>query len=360
MSNFSINEKISDIKDVLQQLGNTSVNLLNENNELKKDKERLEQKIQKSEEQFTNLKNKKDNEIKNLENLWNTHIGNLEYKIKEMGETYGKPIAIAEENKKREEELDKKEETLNKKAQDLEKKDNALNRESKRIEKEKNDFEKERAYKDNKINTLNEDNKNLTEQLKAEQTKNKELSDSVEVKENEKKVLKDSNDKLKNANKELEEKIAEYKQTITEKDNEIINLKNSQETYTEGIKIEKSEDIGDSTLIVNAKNLIKNLHNIDELKKSVKTFAEYKNLLWLYNLILKNYPGIFDDDNFDENLDDKFKNIEKFRDAISFIKEECQENIKLYTDIITKCPDDSKRGEFWDKLESEIKNGSDM
>lgn len=154
----------------------------------------------------------------------------------------------------------------------------------------------------------------------------------------------------------MEEKIAEYKQTITEKDNEIINLKNSQETYTEGIKIEKSEDIGDSTLIVNAKNLIKNLHNIDELKKSVKTFAEYKNLLWLYNLILKNDPGIFDDD----NLDDKFKNIEKFRDAIYFIKEEGQEKIKLYTDIITKCPDDSKRGEFWNELRSEIENGSDM
>lgn len=102
MSNFSINEKIGDIKEILQQLGNTSVNLLNENNKLKKDKERLEQEIQKSEEQVTNLKNEKDNEKKDLENLWNTHIGNLENEIKKMGETYGKPIAIAEENKKKE------------------------------------------------------------------------------------------------------------------------------------------------------------------------------------------------------------------------------------------------------------------
>ena len=358
MSNFSINEKISDIKDILQQLGSTSVNLLNENNKLKKDKESLEQEIQKSEEQFTNLKNEKDNEIKGLKNLWNTHIGKLEYKIKEMGETYGKPIAIAEENQKRKEELDEKEKTLNKKAQDLEEKDNALNQNRKNFEKEKNDFEKERANKDKEISALYGDNKKLTEQLKNEEEKNKDLSDSVGVKEKEKKDLQDSNDKLKNANKELEEKIAEYKQTIVEKDNEIINLKNSQETYTEGIKIEKSEDIADSTLIENAKNLIKKLHNIDEsydnykLIEAVKTFAEYKNLLWIYNLILKNDPGIFDDD----NLDDKFKNIEKFRDAISFIKEESQENIKLYTDIITKYPDDSNRGEFWSKLE----NGSDM
>lgn len=352
MSNFDTREKIKDVKNIIQQLGNISSNLINENEHLKKDIEVLKSQVQEAKQNLEVSERNKAEEIykfnqnykiekEKFEILWKENINQLAKKISEVGEIYGKPIAIAEENIRKAEINAKIAEELSNREIDLNEKDKNFFVEKERLEKDRQAFLEEKGEKEQAIYELRKKVKSLDIEIKELVEENNSLKDSVSVKTGKLEELRNKVDELEASNKE-------YAKNLEDKDLEIEQLKEKIENEKSkcigngNVTTKNPGDIAPSALISDCLKKLSTMQ-FDEFKKVVSEYKEYQELLWLCNAVLKEYPDISEEHKVFKILGRYFDNVDKFKKAILFMAGH-REDIALYNDIVIKYPE---LEEFW-------------